>query len=143
MCAKCKKCAVYRSANQYGIEPPEHNCVINWVGASGAMEDGATLETVINLWNDSDDCLFIEYLVSDDNSSMRSHLKHIENGGKLLAGVPKPSFLADRSHRIKPMCSPVYKMISNTKDPNRCKKFDFLRVKSIQVATYIKTEPHL
>ena len=49
------------------------------------MESGVALEMVTNLYNESDNHLFIEYLVSDDESSMRSHLRHIENGGKLAA----------------------------------------------------------
>ena len=84
---------------------------------------------VTDFSNESGGRLFIEYLVSDDDSSLRSHLRHAENGGKLAANVPELSFLADPSHRIKTMCSPIYKMITNTKDPSKCKKIDFFRVK--------------
>ena len=89
------------------------------------MEAGVALEMVTNFSNESGGRLFIEYLVSDDDSSLRSHLRHAENGGKLAANVPELSFLADPSHRIKTMCSPIYKMITDTKDPSKCKKIDF------------------
>ena len=129
LCVKCKKCAVCRTANRYGMPAAEHSCTINWIGASGAMEAGVALEMVTNLWKDYNGRLFIEYLVSDDDSSMRSHLRNVENDGKLPIDIPEPIFLADPSHRIKTMCTPIYKMITSTKDPKKCKKIDFLRVK--------------
>lgn len=51
------------------------------------MEAAVALEMVTKIYNKSNNCLYIEFLVSDDNSSMRSHLRHIENIGKLLANV--------------------------------------------------------
>ena len=140
---KCKKCAVCRTANRFSTATAEHNCTINWNGASGAMEAGVALEMVTNMYNDSDNRLYIEFLVSDNDSSMRSHLRHIENGGKLPANVPEPTFLADPSHRIRTMCSPIYKMITNTKDPRKCKKIDFYELKNIQAVTFTKIETHL
>ena len=133
---KCKKCTICRKANKRGIPAPEHKCTINWTGASGAMEAGVALEMVKKLCEDYDGRLYTEYIVSDDDSSMRSHLRHIDDGGKLPPNVPQPTFLADPSHRIKTMCSPIYKMITNTKDPSKCKKIDFLRVKKY-ISCYI------
>ena len=125
LCVKCKKCTVCRTTNKLGVAAAEHDCVINWTGASGAMEAGVALEMVTEMCQNTDGRLYIELLVSDDDSSMRSHLRHFENDGKLPANVPEPSFLADPSHRIKTMCSPIYKMITGTKDPRKCKKIDF------------------
>ena len=42
------------------------------------MEAGVALEMVTNMYNDSDNRLYIEFLVSDNDSNMRSHLRHIE-----------------------------------------------------------------
>jgi len=78
------------------------------IDASGDMEAGFALDMVINLYNKSENRLFIEYLVSDDDSIMRSHLRHIENGGKIAENVPDSTFLTDTSHRIKHMCSPIF-----------------------------------
>ena len=89
------------------------------------MEAGVALEMVKKLFKDNEGRLFIAYIISDDDSSMRSHLRHIDDGGKLPPNVPQPTFLADPSHRIKTMYSPIYKMITDTKDPNKCKKIDF------------------
>ena len=129
LAVKCKKYTKCRKANRLGTVAADHICTINWVGASGAMEAGVALEMVTAFTNESGGRLFIECLVSDDDSSLRKHLRHTENGGKLAAHVRELSFLADPSHRIKTMCSPIYKMITDTKDPSKCKKIDFLRVK--------------
>ena len=89
------------------------------------MEACVALETVIDFLNKSGGHSFIEYLVSDNDSSLRSYLRYAKNGGKLAANLPEPSFLADPSHMIKTMCSPIYKMITDAKDPSKCKKIDF------------------
>ena len=86
------------------------------------MESRVDCYMVSDLWKESDGCLFIDYLVSDNNNSLRSHLKHTGNGIKFPEGVPKPNFLADPSHRIKTIYSPIHKIITNTKDPSKYKK---------------------
>ena len=125
VCKMLKKCIICRNANKHGMPAHKHKCTINWTGTSGAMESGVALGMVKKLFEDYEGRLFIEYIVSDDDSSMRSHLRHIDDGGKLPPNVPQPTFLADPSHRIKTMCSPIYKMITDTKDPSKCKKIDF------------------
>ena len=52
-------------------------------------------------------CLFIEHIVLDDDSSMKSHLRYIEDGGKLPQNALQPNFLADPIHIIKTICSPI------------------------------------
>jgi len=54
----------------------------------------------------------IEYIVSDDDITMRSHLTHATNNfhGKLSLHIPHPYFLADPSHRINVMCKEVFKL---------------------------------
>ena len=68
-------------------------------------------------------------IVSDDASSMRAHLQHEGVGGKLRGVIPEPIFCADPSHRIKVMSKPIFKMVTKTKDPTKCKQINALRVK--------------
>ena len=70
-------------------------------------------------------------LVSDDESTMRSLLQHPSNHekGQLPEKIPQPLFLADPYHRIKLMSKPFFKIVANTKDPNKCKMIDVLRIK--------------
>ena len=89
------------------------------------MEAGVTLEMVTDFSNESGDRSFIEYLVSDDDSNLRSHLRHADYGGKLAVNVLGLSFLADPSHMIKTICSPTCKTIIDTKYPSKCKKIYF------------------
>ena len=40
-----------------------------------------------------------------------------------------PIFLADPSHRIKVMLKPIFAMVTDTKDPDKCKAVDAARIK--------------
>ena len=61
------------------------------------MEATVAIELSIDL-HDGDYGIFIDKIVSDDDSTMRSHLVHEEQGGKLPLHIPPPKFLADPSH---------------------------------------------
>ena len=39
------------------------------------------------------------------------------------------TFKADPSHRVKVTSAPIFKMVTKTKDPNKCKQIDALQVK--------------
>ena len=67
-------------------------------------------------------------MVTDDDSTLRRHCGSIENGGKLLEGVPEPTFLADLVHRVKVMVKPIFAMITTTKNPDDIKNLDTLRL---------------
>ena len=67
--------------------------------------------------------------MTDDDSTMRSHLKNIKNDGKLPDHIIQPIFLADPSHRIKVMYKPIFGMVSNNKDPDQLKSVDYTRIK--------------
>ena len=43
------------------------------------MEASAALEQVTQLWSDSNDTVGVEYIVSDDDSTIRVHLHHTAN----------------------------------------------------------------
>ena len=123
---KSKSCSKCKTANRLGIEAEEHDCQINFEGSSGAMEAAVALELCIQL-HDGDYEVFVEKIVSNDDSTMRAHLCH---DGKLLPRIDAPTFLADPSHRIKVMAQPLFKLAKGeSKDPEKCKKIDALRLK--------------
>ena len=91
------------------------------------MEAGVALKLCIDLHNSSGLDVYVESICSDDDSTMRAHLQHASNNGKLPDRIPTPNFLADPSHRIKVTASPFFKMAQGeTKDPMRCKKIDVM-----------------
>ena len=68
--------------------------------------------------------IHLEFIVSDDDSTMRAHLHHIDTykGGKLPLSVPQPIFLCDPSHRIKVMVKERTRKdrgLKNNKDATR------------------------
>ena len=79
---KCTKCDV---AVAMGESPMEHDdCPCNYrTGSSKAMKASAALDMVVEL---HDLGIGIEYIVSDDDSTMHAHLKHINTvkNAKLL-----------------------------------------------------------
>ena len=50
---KYKKCSICRTANQFRAVVAEHNCVIDWIGASLVMKAGVALEMLTNLYHAS------------------------------------------------------------------------------------------
>ena len=77
---------------------------------------------------------------------MRAHLTHklVGDGkGKLPDHILTPIFLADPSHQIKVMSSPFFKLAQGeTKDPQRCKKIDAMRLKKY-IGCWIYQNNHL
>ena len=128
---RAKKCSKCSRANSNQTRVKNHICPINHSGSSGSMEATVALDLTTEIYTNSKGKVHIKELVSDDDSTMRSLLKHQTNHdkGKLSCEIPQPIFLADPSHRIKVMCKPFFKMVSNTKDPSKCKTIDALRIK--------------
>ena len=62
-----------------------------------------------------DGIIFVEMIISDDNSTMRSHSENVKNGGKLPDRIPQPVFGADVSHRVKVMTKPMFAMVAPLK----------------------------
>ena len=100
----CYKCSM---ANSLNVAVEEHGCKINWEGVSGGMEAGVNLELCIALHDESKHRIFVEYIILDDDSTMRAHLTH-DGKGKLLPHTPVLSFLADPSHRTKVISAPIF-----------------------------------
>ena len=92
------------------------------------MEASAALELVVALWNSSNRTICVEFIVSDDDSTMRAHLQHACNykHGKLPNDTTEPSFLADPSHRIKVMRKEAFKLALQSKQSSGCELNDTL-----------------
>ena len=124
-----KKCTTCDIALAMGEEPMDHDdCVRNYkTGSSKAMEATAALELIINLDGQG---ISVEFIVSDDDSTMRAHLKHIgSDKGKLPIGVFEPTFLCDPSHRVKVMVKDIFGLALSSKTKSECEKIDALRLK--------------
>ena len=84
-----------------GKEPQQHDNYphTHLTGSSKAMEATAALDLIVELGAMG---IGVEFIISDDNSTMRAHLKHIGTavGAKLPLHVPQPTFLCDPSHHI-------------------------------------------
>ena len=106
------------------------------------MEAAVAMDLIVAVHDKMDSRVYCETLVSDDDSTMRSHLQHSENGGKLDNSIPQPDFLADPSHRIKVMAGSIFKLVKDTKNPHECKNIDAMRVKNTSVATFTKIESY-
>ena len=107
---KSKKCTKCASAINKKRQPKPHFCTVNHEGSSGAMEAELALDLVTEMHTVSQGRVFIHTIVSDDDSTMRSLLKHkkINSKGKLPEAIPEPIFMADPSHRVKVMAKPFF-----------------------------------
>ena len=125
-----KKCSKCDAAVAMGEEPMAHeNCPRNYLtGSSKAMEASAALQLLVAL---HDRGISIEFIVSDDDSTMRATLQHIgtHKNGKLRLDVLVPTFLCDPSHRIKVMVKDIFVMALSSDAKCECKKIDALRLK--------------
>ena len=113
-----------------GEEGMDHDdCPRNYLtGSSKAMEASAALELLLQLWALG---VEIEFIVSDDDSTMRAHLKHIgtHKNGKLPLHILMPLFLCNPSHRIKVMVKDIFALALASNSKIECQKIDALRLK--------------
>ena len=128
------------NANHRNLPIGPHKCQINWIGSSGAMESGLALDLISDIHLKSVENIYVKEMVSDDDSTMRSHLKKAINGDKLNNTIPEPLFLADPSHRNKCMSKPIFKMVASppVKNPACCKNIDACRIKKYSGCCIIK-----
>ena len=108
----------------------EHDdCPHNYrTGSSKAMEASAALDMILELHRLG---IAVEFIVSDDDSTMRAHLHHVGTikNGKLPIYVFAPSFLCDPSHRIKVMVKDIFGLALMSNSKSECEKIDTLRLK--------------
>ena len=64
-----------------GIEPPPHACPINHTGSSGGMEAKLCCELLDEMSETFDGLVVIGSLVTDDDSTIRSHCTNANEGG--------------------------------------------------------------
>lgn len=80
------------------------------------MESAIVLYMTKLIHQDQDyaSCLFMEHLMSDDDSNMLSLLQYKDSHEKrqLLDDIPEFMFLADPNHRIKVMAKPIFKLVT-------------------------------
>ena len=122
-----------------GEEPMEHeDCPRNYLtGSSKAMEANSALDIILELHKKG---VLVEYIVSDDDSTMRAHLKH--EGTSKNAALPKdvhqPIFLCDPSHRIKVMVKDIFPLALMRDSKSEYKKIDALRLKNTLAVVLVK-----
>ena len=119
---KSKKCSSCSKAHFLNITAEDYGYRINSKGASGCMEVEVAVELCVSLHDDYGYSIFVENIFSNDNSIMRAHLQY-DGKGKLPTHIPIPTFLADPSHHIKIISSPIFKLAQGEmKDPRQCRK---------------------
>ena len=103
-----KKCFTCEKHNTTQQNIPEHRCNVNHVGSSGSMESTLALRIVEGLHKSTKKKAYVQKLVTDDDSTMRSNLCHNDKKAKLNVSVPEPAFLADPGHRVKVMVKGIF-----------------------------------
>ena len=126
MCAKCLEAEMKKT------EPEEHKCPRNYTGSSKAMKADAALEAYEEIYRISGGSTVIGHIIADDDSSMRSLLRHAtmnHRKGALPLELPEPEWLADPTHRTKVMAKPFFALASLGKSESMCTKVDATRIK--------------
>ena len=110
ICTKfCNTCEVAKRMNK---DVRKHDCVQNYKGSSKGMECHAALLLVESVYDFSDGLVYMDVLVADDDSTMRSYVSYT---GCLREPIPEPDWLTDPNHRIKCMCNGVYKQVTKNR----------------------------
>ena len=108
---------------------PQHKCNSSHDGSSGSMESTLYRQILEETTEKTNTRVSVGTLVTDDDSTLRSHCRLLEHGDKLCEGVPEPTFLADSSHRVKVILKPIFAMVASTKNPGEVKHVDALRLR--------------
>ena len=142
-----EKCSICKQLNRNNIAAAEaylNECNINSTGSSGAMESELVLKLTTKIFRESDGLVYVSYIVSNNDSTIQAHLQHKSSGpeSKLDDDIHQPSFYADLSRRIKEMSKPIFKMVTNTKDPYKCKQVDALHIKKYTGCAIYKTRTY-
>ena len=124
-----KKCSICTSINETINNIPPHKCNVNHTGSSGSMECALALDLTQKFHETTQNKAAIGQIVTDDDTTMRSNIKHKGDKAKLPINVPEPIFLADPTHRIKVMVRKIFGKAVKSKDPQKIKTIDALRLK--------------
>ena len=82
-------------------------CDVNIHWSSVAMESEFTLVLTQKVFTDYSDNVYVLYIVSDDDSSMRIHLQHpsSDSKGRLTEDIPEPEFSASFPSHHSNVCT--------------------------------------
>ena len=111
----CKKCRTCSNFNRKELEPPIHPCPINYEASSGAMEARCCCTLLEEVSNKYDGIVTVGALVTDDDSTLCSHCRISDEGGKLDGTTPIPRFLADPGYRVKVIGKALFGLVTKTK----------------------------
>ena len=78
----CQTCKIAKARKKI---IPLHDCPCNYEGSSKSMESDGALTMLKRCYNDFS--VYFKHIVSDDDSTMRSLLKHQTNGGDLPVSI--------------------------------------------------------
>ena len=124
-------CRVCNSAKENDEEPPDHVCPKNYDDSSKAMKVDAALHLYKELYQPSNQNLYLKAIVVDDESSIWPLLKYrsIYPKGRLPEDMQVPNWLADPSHCTKVVAKSIYLLASLSKTISSCTKIDAIRFK--------------
>ena len=123
---KCVSCSICDHAKKKKTPPKPHHCMKNFEGHAKAMEAVTAAELVTKIYNRFEGKARISTLISDDDSSMRSHCSH---AGGLASHIHEPVFLADPSHRCKIIGKPLFQLAAKKKSECTLSTNDATRLK--------------
>ena len=127
-----KMCATCLEGEDLQVNAKPHSCPRNYSGSSKAMEADAALEAYEELYEMSQGTTTIGWIIADDDSSMRSLLRHPtihHPKGALPERLPEPQWLADPTHRTKCMAKPFFALVALGKTSTQCTRVDAFRIK--------------
>ena len=78
-CTYCKVCNVCKQARIKNLTPKKHYCAKNWEGTSKSMEASAILKICAQAPLKG---YHVGVIISDDDTTMRAHLKHKKRNHK-------------------------------------------------------------
>ena len=127
------------------LEPSTNHpaCPCNYDGSPGSMESDGMLWLMKRLHTMAAGSVFYEYIVSDDDTTMKKYLTHpakrptgvVNIGGRLPKEIPVPKWFADPTHRAKCVAG---KFFQYNKTEKNMSKLDCLRLKKYY-SYYIKS----
>ena len=82
-CAYCKVCNICKQARIKNLTPKKHYCTKNWEGASKSMKSSVILEICVRAPSRG---YHVGVIISDDDTTMRAHLKHKKTNSKFDKG---------------------------------------------------------
>ena len=127
-----KMCRTCLLAEESESTPKPHRCPRNYSGSSKAMEADAALQAYQFLHDASKGTMTLGHIIADDDSSMRSYLRHrslFHPKGALPLELPEPRWLADPTHRTKVVAKPFFSLAATGKSNTDCTPVDAARIK--------------